>query len=139
MSTQTFSVTSDNEVEQRFRTLTGYDATENEVPITVFDGILQAAKAKVYGETGSTNWYSDHHLGEVLVYTTAVIGKQRIENYSVEKWSIGSHSVTTTADDEESVLIQTWIDIINDNVENSDETDGSAGSLTPKWSGNYNW
>lgn len=138
MSTQSFSVTSDNEVEARFRTITGYDDTDDEVPLTVFDGILQAAKAKVYGDTGSTNWYADHHLGEVLVYTCAIIAKHRVENYSVAQWSIGNHSVTTTADSDESALIQQWLDIINNNIGESDETDGSAG-MTPKWSGNYNW
>lgn len=139
MTTQSFSVTSDTETMNRVRTITGYDDVPDELPQGVLTNLIDAAKAKIYSEAESTAWYSDHFMGEVLVYTLAVMSKLRVENYSVQKWSLGNESVTTlNANPEEEGQLMMWIDIINNNLEESDETE-VGGSGVPELTSTFNW
>lgn len=139
MSTQSFSVTSDSELTSRVRTITGYDDTSDEVPQSDMTDLVDVAKADVFSETDTTEWYSDHHMGEVLVYTLCVKAKLRVENYSVSQWSLGNESVTTlnAVPDEEGQL-QFWIGKIEDNMDDSPVTD-EGGSGVAELTSTYNW
>lgn len=139
MSTQDFSVTSDSEVTSRVRTITGYDDQPDELPQADLSSLLDAAKSKVYSDSETTAWYSDHNMGEVLVYTLAIISKLRVENYSVKKWSLGNESITTlNANPDEEGQLNFWLDIINNNLDESDETD-SGGTGVPELTSTFNW
>lgn len=139
MNTQPFTVTSDTDLVDRVRFITGYEDDPKELPSSDMDGLIQAAKSDVYSEAETTEWYDEHHLSEVLVYTTCIKCKLHIENYSVSKWSIGNESVSTlqAVPDEEGQLME-WYSEVEDNLDDSPETD-SGGTGVPELSSTFNW
>lgn len=139
MSTQKFSVTSDSETIDRVRTITGYDDVPDELTQSDMSNLLDAAKSKVFKDANTTAWYSDHNMGEVLVYTLSVMAKFRVENYSVGKWSLGNESVSTlNANPDEEGQLNFWFSEINENLDDSDETD-SGGTGVAELTSTYNW
>lgn len=139
MSTQSFSVTSDSDVITRVRIITGYDDQPDEIPQTTMSGLLDAAMAKLYSDIQTTAWYSDHNIGQALVYTLCIMSKLRVENYSVKKWSLGNESLTTlNANPDEEGQLQEWNDEINDNLEDSDEA-SITGDGVAELTSTYNW
>lgn len=139
MSTQSFSVTSDSETRTRVRTITGYDDTVDEIPQATLSNLLDAAKAKVYSDADTTAWYSDHHMGQVLVYTLCIQSKLRVENVSTKSWSLGNESITAlTADADVEGQLNEWNDEINENLGDSDETE-SGGSGVAQLTVAYDW
>lgn len=123
----------------RVRTITGYDDVPDELQQGDMSNLLDASKAKVYKDADTTAWYEDHNMGEVLVYTLAVMAKLRVENYSVEQWSLGNESFTTlNANPDEEGQLNFWLGEINDNLDESDETD-SGGTGVPELTSTYNW
>lgn len=132
--TQAFSLTTNDEVEERVRTLTGYEDNADELPSADFstsnenEGVLGAAKSKIYIDVGVTDWYSDHHLGEALAYTAAIIAKERLENYTVEQWTIGNGAesvvVRGAAQDEGQIL--SWVNRVEEAIAKSSHGDGAG-------------
>lgn len=145
MTTENFSLTSDAEVEERVRTLTGYEDTSKELPSADFsddqnsnEGVLGAAKSKIYTDLETTDWYANHHLGEALAYTAAIIAKERLENYTVDQWTIGSgaESVVVRGADQDSGQILSWVQSVERAVAKSDQSDGASRprlTFKPNW------
>lgn len=132
---QPFSLTSDSEVEERVRTLTGYEDTSEELPSSDFstasenEGVLGAAKAKIYTDVGLDDWYTDHHVGEALAYTAAILAKDRLENYTVESWTIGNGAESVEVRDAspgDSRQIESWANEVEQSLAKSSKTDGTG-------------
>lgn len=139
MTTKSFSVTTDTETIARVRTITGYDDTVDEISQATLSNLLDAAKAKVYSDADSTAWYSDHHMGQVLVYTLCIQSKLRVENVSTKSWSLGNESITAlTADPDVEGQLNEWNNEINENLGDSPETD-SGGHGVAQLTSTYNW
>lgn len=103
--------TTDAELKTAVRAETQYEDTTDELPDSDLDTLVERAKAKVELETGSSKWYSDDGLGFALVAYTCMRAKAAMENATIERYTLGDHSVTVhNADPDTSQQIQQWGD-----------------------------
>lgn len=128
--------TDDHELAQIVRGETSYEDTEDELPSTQLDTIIEQAKAKVELETGTNQWYSDKGIGFALAAYTKIRAKAAVENISLSSYSMGAEEVSfADADPEDSHQLQTWHD---DVLTGLDATDvDTSGNLQPKNSADY--
>lgn len=117
----------DSELKAQVRDITSYEDTQDEMPETQLDGIVDRAKGAMELETGSDAWYSDDGLGFALVAYTAMRAKAAIENVPLASYSIGDEQVSFDDDvPDDSAQYQQWADDIRTGLDAS-ELDESRG------------
>lgn len=113
--------TSDTELKNQVRDITSYEDTDDELPSSQLDGIVDRSKAAMELETGSDQWYSDDGLGFALAAYVAMRAKAAIENVPLASYSIGDEQVTFDDDTvENSAQYQQWADDIRTGLDASD-------------------
>lgn len=125
----------DSELKTIVRDETSYENTEDELPDTQLDTIVERSKGKVELTTGSSAWYSDDGLGYALAAYTSMRAKAAVENVALSGYSIGDEQVSFDADDpEDSQQLQQWANDVQDGLEASD-ADQSVGPTPTNTSG----
>jgi hypothetical protein len=113
-------IQSDSDLRDAVRAETSYDDTEDELPQSQLDTLIDRAKHRVSVETGSEQWYSDDGLGLVLVAYTCMRTKSSMENFAIEEYSLGNQDITTrNADPEDSQQIQQWAEDVRVGLDRS--------------------
>lgn len=114
MTLPDFALTNDSELKNAVRDATSYDDTQDELPSTQLDGLVQDAKREMYGRTGSQQWYSDVNYGQALKAWTCITVKSAVENINIESYSIADESISlSNADPEDSQQIQLWMNQVS--------------------------
>lgn len=120
-----YAPTTDAELHEMVRALTGYEDAPDELPAQVLDKQVRLSKlrmaTRVNAETGE--WFTDGALGQALIGCTAIIAKAEVENYSVSGWTVGDQQIRVNeATQEESSQFQLFNEILNEGLRNSDAT-----------------
>lgn len=125
----------DNELKTIVRDETSYDNTEDELPDTQLDTIVERAKGKVELTTGSSAWYSDDGLGYALAAYACMRAKSAVENVPLSGYSLGDERVSFSSDDPDaSQQLNQWAQDVKDGLEASD-ADESVGPKPTNTSG----
>ena len=131
-----FAPTSDTEAYELVRALTDYDDTDDELTQSSLDTHLRVAKLNLYNEVGSKEFYEDPGLGQALVAATAIYAKAAVENYSVDRWSVGDTEIDVGAfNNPESAQFQQWAELHATGLEASDATPDYSPSNTTGYIG----
>lgn len=110
MTLPDFAIENDPELKSAVRDSTSYDSTDDELPPGQLDGLLDDAKRKMYGKTGSDAWYDDVNYGQALKNWTCIVAKAAVENINIESYSIADETISlSNADPEDSQQIQLWM------------------------------
>lgn len=128
----------DSELKTIVRDETSYDSTEDELPETQLDTIIERAKGKIEMRTGSDAWYSDDGLGYALAAYAAMRAKAAVENVPLSGYSLGDERVSFNADDPEtSQQLQMWADDVRDGLDSSaiETTDDQRPTNTSSYIG----
>lgn len=114
MTLPDFAIENDAELKSAVRDTTSYDSTEDELPAAQLDGLLDDAKRKMYGTTGSDQWYEDVNYGQALKSWVAIIAKAAVENININSYSIADESISlSNADPDESQQILVWMEEVS--------------------------
>ena len=131
-----FAPTHDGEARTMVRTLTGYDDTNEELSSEALDSHLRIAKLQLYNDVGAESFYDDAGLGQALVAAAAIYAKASIENYSVDRWSIGDTEVDVGAfNNPEGAQFVRWAELHANGLQSSDVTPDYAPSNTSGYIG----
>lgn len=123
--------TTDSELKTIVRDETSYDNTEDELPDTQLDTIVERAKGKVELTTGSNAWYSDDGLGYALAAYTSMRAKAAVENVPLSGYSLGDERVSFSSDDPEaSQQLNQWAGDVKDGLEASDADEAQGPTPT---------
>lgn len=121
--------TTNAELKTIVRGETSYEDTEDELPDSQLDVIVDRAKATVELKTGSNNWYSDDGLGHALAAYTAMRAKSAVENVGLDSYSLGDTDVSfSDTDPDSSQQLQQWADDVALGL-NASDVDTSGSSL----------
>jgi len=115
-----FAPTDRADVREYVRQVTDYDDTE--LGVADLDGQIDIAEMVVYNRTSSDAFYHDVGLGQALVFTTAILAKVSMENYSVTRWNIGDQYIDAGSDGATDQQIQQWNEMVRQGITNSNET-----------------
>lgn len=111
----------DEELKTIVRDETSYDDSEDELPESQLDTVVERAKGKLEMTTGSDAWYSDDGLGFALAAYAAMRAKSAVENVPLSGYSIGDEQVSfDSADPETSQQLSMWADDVTDGLDASD-------------------
>jgi hypothetical protein len=114
MTLPDFALETDDELKAAVRDATSYDDTQDELPSTQLDGLLDDAKREMYGRTGSQQWYTDVNYGQALKAWTCIVVKAAVENINIESYSIADESISlSNADPDDSQQIQLWMNQVS--------------------------
>lgn len=117
------SVDSESDLKTLTRSLTQYSDTN--ISPTDLDNLVRVAAMRVETKAGSDAWFSDDELGKALLFTTCILTKASVENYSVNSWEIGDETIEVeNASESESVQLSEWASAVADAIEESEETTG---------------
>jgi hypothetical protein len=126
------------DVRDLVRGLTLYEDDADEIPQSTLNTQIRIAKMRLATETGSDAFFSDDALGEALVYTTAILAKSAIENYSITSWDLGVGEIDVSgAGDAEQVQFTQWADAASQALASGGHGGGSHGTATNINSANY--
>jgi len=123
-----FAPSDQNDVVDYVRGLTDYDDTPDQLPSTALETLIDLARLRIYNSVGSKQFYADAGLGQALVATTAILAKERVENYSIASWSVGDQSVTVEGSGT-AEQFNDWNDIVLEGLQASDATPSASGGL----------
>jgi len=123
-----FAPTGRSDVRQYVRRVTDYDDTE--LTAADLDGHIDVAEMVVYNRTSSDAFYRDVGLGQAVVFTTAILAKVSMENYSVTRWNIGDQYIDAGSDGAVDEQIRQWNQMVRDGITNSDETPSGPRNTT---------
>jgi hypothetical protein len=122
--------TSDSELQTAVRDETSYDNTEDELPQTQLDTIIERAKGRMELETGSSAWYSDDGLGYALVAYTCMRAKAAVENVPLSSYSLGDEQVSfDTSDATDSQQMEQWAEDVRVGLDASDKDEQTGPRL----------
>lgn len=125
----------DTDLKTIVRDETSYDNTEDELPDTQLDTIVERSKGKVELTTGSSAWYTDDGLGYALAAYTCMRAKAAVENVPLSGYSLGDERVSFNADDPDtSQQLQMWAQDVSDGLDAS-SADQSVGPSPTNTSG----
>lgn len=114
MTLPDFALENDSELKSAVRDATSYDNTEDELPASQLDGLVDDAKREMYGRTGSQQWYGDVNYGQALQKWTCIVVKAAVENINIESYSIADESISlSNADPDDSQQIQLWMNQVS--------------------------
>lgn len=114
MTLPDFAIENDSELKSAVRDATSYDNTEDELPSTQLDGLVDDAKREMYGRTGSEDWYGDVNYGQALKAWACIVVKSAVENINIESYSIADESITlSNANPDDSQQIQLWMNQVS--------------------------
>jgi len=116
------------DVKAYVRGLTDYSDTPDELPETALDTLVDLAKLKIANKVDGADFYVDSGLGQALVGTTAILAKERVENYSISSWSVGDQSVTVDSTSNDSQL-ESWNDLVLEGMAASSATPSDGDGL----------
>lgn len=137
----TYDITSDADVKELFRALTLYDDSPDEINSGTLDTQIRAAKIRLSNKVDSDSWYSDSGLGQALLYTTMILGKCAMENYSVSAWDMGGGSIDVSgAGDDEQAQFSEWADAVSEGIRSADNVSNNAHNdveITKTFIGGY--
>jgi hypothetical protein len=120
--------TDDGELRDAVRADTSYDDTDDELPQSQLDAIVERSKGRMELATGSDAWYMDDGLGFALVAYTCMRAKAAVENISLSSYSLGAEDVEFHhADPDESMQLQQWAEDVRIGLDASDRDD--SGNL----------
>lgn len=106
---QSFQLTTNQQLKEAVRDATSYSDTQDELPDSQLNGILDDAKRDMFIETGSDHWYSDIAYGQALKAWTQVIAKAAVENINIDSYSIADEEISlSNATPEQSQQLQLW-------------------------------
>lgn len=126
----------DDDLTTIVRDETSYEDTDDELPQSQLDTIIEQSKAKVELETGSNSWYSDDGLGFALAAYTKMRAKAAVENVPLSSYSLGAEDVSfPEVDPEDSQQLQQWADDVKTGLDAS--STASSGNLQPANSSEY--
>jgi len=132
-----YAPTSESELKTMVRGLTLYDDTADELPNSDLQTQIAVAQMMLKNRTGSEDFYTDSGLGQALVGTTAILAKAAVENYSVDRWSVGADDIdVSNAGDADQMQFEAWNMLINDGIAESDSASKTTTPI-PKNSANY--
>lgn len=118
----------DSELRDVVRAETSYENTDDELPQSQLDNLIERSKAKLELETGVNSWYSNDGIGFALVAYTCMRAKAAVENISMSSYSIGAEDVEFHhADPEDNMQMQQWADDVNTGLDATDVDD--SGNL----------
>jgi hypothetical protein len=106
----------DLELKEAVRDETSYENTEDELPESQLDGIIERSKGRLQLETGVADgaWYSDRGLGFALGAYACMRAKAAVENISLSSYSLGDEQVSfTNTDPDSSQQLQQWAEDVN--------------------------
>ncbi|MDB9247455.1 hypothetical protein PN419_00340 [Halorubrum ezzemoulense] len=116
-----FVPTDDADVREYVRQVTDYNESTLNKP--TLRAKLDIAKSVLYMKTNSDAFYDDAPLGVALVFTTALLAKNAVENYSVTRWNIGNQYIDAgTESSSGDSQIQQWNTFVRMGIRRSDET-----------------
>jgi hypothetical protein len=128
----------DEDVRTLVRGLTLYEDSPDEIPESTLKTQTRLAKMQLSTETSSDDFYADDALGEALVYTTAILAKVAIENYSITRWDLGVGEIDVSgAGESEQVQFQQWADAASQTLASGGHASGRRGTATNINSANY--
>lgn len=121
----------DDELKTIVRDETSYDNTDDELPDSQLDTIIERAKGKVELTTGSGAWYSDNGLGYALAAYACMRAKSAVENVPLSGYSLGDERVSfSSANPEASQQLNQWAQDVKDGLEASEKDDSSGPTPT---------
>lgn len=122
---------SDDDLKSIVRGETSYDDTDDELPESQLDTVIERAKGRMEMETGSTAWYSDKGLGFALGAYACMRAKSAVENVPLADYSIGDEDVSfADTDPETSQQLRQWADDVAAGVNYSDLDDPQGLTLS---------
>jgi hypothetical protein len=131
-----YAPSDETELIEQVRALTMYDDTRDELPNATLQTQIGVAQMMLKNKTGSENFYSDSGLGQALLGTTAILAKAAVENYSVDRWSVGADDIDVSgAGDADQMQFEMWNKLINEGL--SDSSTQKTASPVPRNSANY--
>jgi hypothetical protein len=131
-----YAPSDETELIEQVRALTLYDDTRDELPNATLQTQIGVAQMMLKNKTGSENFYSDSGLGQALLGTTAILAKAAVENYSVDRWSVGADDIDVSgAGDADQMQFEMWNKLINEGL--SDSSTQKTASPVPRNSANY--
>lgn len=118
----------DTELAAAVRAETSYEDTEDELPQSQLEHLIERSKAKLELETGVSSWFSNDGIGFALVAYTCMRAKAAVENISMSSYEIGAEQVDFHhADPEDNMQMQQWADDVNTGLDATDVDD--SGNL----------
>ena len=113
----------EDELLTQVRALTLYDDTRDELPNATLQTQIGVAQMMLKNKTGSENFYTDSGLGQALLGTTAILAKAAVENYSVDRWSVGADDIDVSgAGEADQMQFEMWNTLVNEGLSDSDTT-----------------
>jgi|APHM01.1.fsa_nt_gi hypothetical protein len=120
---------SNAELRRFVRTITNYERAD--VSNSELDTHIKLAKLRIKNETNSTDFFTDDGLAQAVLFTTAILVKSAVENYSVSGYIVGGQEIDVSdVSAPDSAQFQTWSTLISDGLESSAQTVRGAEGLT---------
>lgn len=125
----------DFDLKEIVRAETSYEDSEDELPSSQLDTVVERAKGRLELETGSDQWYSDDGLGFALAAYACLRAKAAVENVPLSSYSIGDEDVSfSNTDPEVSQQLSQWAEDVKTGLDATD-VDSSVGARPTNTSG----
>ena len=131
------SIDDDSDLKEMVRGLTHYGDNAEELPDSDLETQIRVGKLRLKNKTdidltGDEPFYSDDGIAQALLFTTCILAKCAVENYSVDRWDIGVAQIEVReAGDADQVQFQQWAELVAEGLHASDEnTSGPLPKVT---------